>query len=121
MLRILGGPIVYLSLLGIIAGTAVGGYFLKAISSDVNTIEEQKLWYEIAAYVVWVLAALILLCVCCNLKNIRIGVGIMKATAAFIGSNPHVFLVPPCALILLMGWLAFWLYAEASLASIGML
>ena len=45
----------------------------------------------------------------------------MKATAAFIGSNPHVFLVPPLACVVLMGWLAFWLYAEASLASIGQL
>jgi hypothetical protein len=43
----------------------------------------------------------------------------MKATAAFIGSNPHVFLVPPMAIVLLMSWLAFWLYAEMSLASMG--
>jgi hypothetical protein len=121
VLRIVGGPIVYISLLGLILGTAAGGYFLREISLAPDTIEDQRQWYLIGSYVVWVLAALLLLCVCCNIKNIRIGVGIMKATAAFIGANPHVFLVPPMFIIILMGWLFFWLYAEASLASIGTL
>ena len=102
-----------------IIGTGLGGYYLYAISIAIETIEDQKKWYEVGAYAVWVLAALLLLCVCCNLKNIRIGVAIMKATAAFIGSNPHVFLVLPIAIVFLMSWLAFWLYAEASLASVG--
>ena len=123
VLRVLGGPIVYISLLAMVLGTAFGGYVLFSMSIDLtNEIPlEHREYYYYGSYAVWVIAILLLLCICCNLKNIRIGVGIMKATAAFIGSNPHVFLVPPIAIVVLMCWLAFWLYAETSLASIGTL
>ena len=40
VLRILGGPIVYISLLAMIVGTAVGGYFLYQIAGDPKTVED---------------------------------------------------------------------------------
>ena len=83
--------------------------------------DKNKKYYLYGSYAIGGLAALLLFCICCNLKNIRIGVAIMKCTAQYIGSNPQVFLVPPIFIVLLMGWLGFWLYIAASIMSIGTL
>ena len=81
--------------------------------------DKYKQYYLIGAYVVWGIAALILLCVLCNCKNIRIGVAVMKATAQFIGSTPQVFLAPPIAIIFILAWLALWVLIAVHIMSIG--
>ena len=43
----------------------------------------------------------------------------MKCTAAFIGGTPQVFLVPPLASIVVVGWLAVWLYFALHIFSVG--
>lgn len=57
-------------------------------SNAMADTEQYKLYYLYGSYAVWGLAALTLCCVCCNLKNIKIGVAIMKCTAQYIANNP---------------------------------
>jgi cell division protein FtsW (lipid II flippase) len=121
VLRLCGGPIVYASLLAMILGTAYGGFMLYQNSLGLSEADKNKKYYLYGSYAVWGLAGLLLFYVCCNLKNIRIGVAVMKCTAAFIGSNPQVFLVPPVFIVLLMGWFGVWCYIAASIMSIGKL
>ena len=54
-----------------------------------------------------------------NNKNIRIGVAVMKATAAYIGCNPHVFLVPPLACCVVLAWMALYCVIAAHIVSVG--
>ena len=58
--------------------------------------------YLYGSYAVWFIAFILLCCVLCNRKNIAIGVAVMKCTGMYIGNNPHVFLLPPLACILLL-------------------
>jgi len=43
----------------------------------------------------------------------------MKCTAAFIGGTPQVFLVPPVASVIIVGWLVIWVFIAAHIVSVG--
>lgn len=90
VLKFLGGIIIWSTIIGIILGTAFGGYMLFDTSENMNepVDEETKKYYLYGAYVVWGIGALMICCVLCNFKNIRIGIAVMKCTASFIGSTP---------------------------------
>lgn len=68
---------------------------------------------------VWGLAVILFCCICFNLKNIRIGVAVMKCTAAFIGGTPQVFLAPPISIVILLAWMFAWMAMAAFIISIG--
>lgn len=90
VLRFLGGIIIWCTIFAVIAATLVGGYLLFDTSENMNAPEEEqtKEYYLYGAYVVWGFAAILICCVLCNFKNIRIGIAVMKCTASFIGSTP---------------------------------
>jgi len=121
VLRLCGGPIIYMSILAMILGTAYGGFMLYNSSLIMAETDKYKTYYLYGSYVVWGLSVVLLCCACCNLKNIRIGVAVMKCTAAFLGGTPQVFLVPPMALVFIILWLFVWMVMSAYLVSIGTL
>jgi hypothetical protein len=49
---------------------------------------EQYPYYLYGSYAVAGFCAVLIICAVCNQKNIRIGVAVMKVTAAFIGGTP---------------------------------
>lgn len=75
--------------------------------------------YKYGAYAAWVFSAILVCCVLANNKNIRIGVAVMKCTAAYIGSTPHVFLVPPIACVVVLSWMAIYCVIAAFIISVG--
>lgn len=123
VLRIAGGPIIYLSILAIILSTAYGGYlaWLYSLAMPEETEEEQqyKMIATYASYGVWGVSAALLCCAILNSKNIRIGVAVMKCTAMFIGGTPQVFLVPPVAIVFLVAWLLVWIVMALYIFSVG--
>jgi solute carrier family 44 (choline transporter-like protein), member 2/4/5 len=119
VLRLCGGPIIYFSILAMILGTAYGGFMLFNESATMMATDEYKPYYLYGSYVVWGISAILLCCACCNLKNIRIGVAVMKCTASFLGGTPQVFLVPPLSLVFILAWLMCWLVMAAYIISIG--
>jgi hypothetical protein len=128
VLRLCGGPIIYLSLVAMILGTAYGGFMLFTTSGTMATTDAEGVvtptndnyyYYLYGSYVVWGLTGCLLCCALCNLKNIRIGVAVMKCTAAFLGGTPQVFLVPPISAAILMVWLGLWCIISLYIVSIG--
>lgn len=119
VLRFLGKPLIFFSLFAIIVGTAYGGWMLFQIGTAMADTEQYKNYYIYGSYVTWGFAGLILLCLCCNLTNIKIGIAVMEATAMFINGTPQVFLLPPLALVLILGWLGVWVIQMAYVCSIG--
>ena len=119
VLRLCGGPIIYLSILGMIAGTALGAYMLYEKSLGMADTEQYKLHYLYGSYVVAGISFVLFCCACCNSKNIRIGVAVMKCTAAFLGGNPQVFLVPPMSLAVILAWMVAYLVMAAYIVSVG--
>lgn len=68
---------------------------------------------------VWGFSALLLVCVCCNCKNIRVGIALSKCTAQFIADSPQVFFVPPIAGLIVVTWLLIWIPTGLFIASVG--
>lgn len=81
--------------------------------------DKHKAYYTYGSYAVWGVTGLLLCCILCNCKNIRIGVKVMKCTAQFIGSTPQVFLVPVLFAILLVVWLFVFVIISLYIVSIG--
>lgn len=119
VLRLCGGPIIYISLLLMIAGCGGGGYMLFQQFQILPADHQYKKYYEIGSYVVWGIGGLLLLCILCNCKNIRIGVKVMKCTAQFIGNTPQVFLIPFIFSAVLLGWLFVFIIISLFIVSIG--
>lgn len=119
VLRFFGGPIIFFSIIGIIGGTAYGGWMLYQYSLTIPEGDQYKEYYLYGSYAVAGLAGVILLCTLINCKNIRIGIAVMKCTAQFISSTPQVFIVPPLAIIFIVAWMMTWLVFALFLASVG--
>jgi len=81
VLRLCGGPMVWISIVLLIIGNIYGGFMLYQTSLDMLETDKYKNYYLYGSYVVWGLAAIMILCVLCNFKNIKIGVAVMKCTA----------------------------------------
>jgi len=88
VLRVFGGPMIWLSIIGLIGGTIYGGFLLWMTSKNMVDGEQYKEYYLYGSYVVWGISGALFLCACCNQKNIRIGIAVMKCTAQFIQGTP---------------------------------
>ena len=66
LLRLVGGLIIYSSILLMILGTAYGGYMLFETSNGMPDEDQYKQYYLIGSYVVWGIAGLLLCCVLFN-------------------------------------------------------
>lgn len=109
---------VYLSILGLIIGAVMGSYMLFQQSKVIKDTKQQE-YYKWGSYVGFGFSALLVCCVLCNFKNIRIGIAVMKCTAEFIGGTPQVFLAPPIAIVIIVGWLCFWTFMALYIVSVG--
>jgi hypothetical protein len=119
VLRLCGGPIVYLSLLLMVAGGAAGGVLLFFTGRDLSASDPYKQHYLIGSYVAWGITGLFFCCILCNFRNIKIGVSVFKCTAQFVGSTPQIFLIPPVFSILLMAWMIVFIVVSLFILSIG--
>jgi hypothetical protein len=119
VLRLCGGPIIYLSILFMILSTALGGYLLLEQARAMDAKDKYTPYYQYGSYVVFGLTFILTCCLCCNFRNIRIGVNVMKATSQFISGTSQVFLVPPVFIVFLCTWLALFLWISVHLLSIG--
>lgn len=88
-------------------------------SQTMDPENEQYPYYLYGSYVVAGITGILLICAIFNQKNIRIGVAVMKCTAAFIGGTPQVFAVPPIASVIIVAWLVLWVFIAAHIVSVG--
>ena len=100
-LRLCGGPIIYITILLTIITSGAGSFMLYEISQEMCGLkgdfkqfaqckdrDDQQPFYLYGSYVLAGVMVIFLLCAIFNQKNIRIGVAVMKCTAAFIGGTP---------------------------------
>jgi len=119
VLRLCGGPIIYCSILALIAAPGAGGYFVWDYEKTIPEDDEYKEYYLYGAYVLWGIAGALFCCVLINWKNIKIGIAVFKCTAAFMGGTPSVFLVPPVCISFVVLWLFVWFIIALYICSVG--
>lgn len=119
LLRWIVGPIVWLSIFLTIIALGGGGYFCYDRGMNLPETDKYKLHYTYGSYAVWGICAAFILCVCCNCKNIKIGIAVMKTTAAFIKDTPQIFLLPPIFGLLSLVWVIVWMITAVYIGSVG--
>lgn len=119
VLRCIGGPIIYITILALIAAPAAGGYFVWDYEKTIPDSDQYKEYYEYGAYTLWGIAGVLLCCVLINWRNIKIGIAIFKCTAAFMGGTPQIFLVPPLCIAVVTLWLFVWIVVALYICSVG--
>ena len=98
IIRFFGGPLIWSSILLIIGGTAYGANLLY-LEAGRKVGTEYHQYYLYVLYAAIALAVIELICVCCNLKNIQIGLAVLQCTAMFINGTPQVFILPFVAIV----------------------
>lgn len=109
-MRCCGGFIIWsMILLTILSLCAGGGYCWWIRAKRYTPADEPVYKYlAIASYVLWGLAGLVFIAMCCCCGAIKIGIAVMKATAKFIGENLRIFLLPFSSYVILFIWLGAW-------------
>lgn len=105
-----------------IAMICLGGFLFYNYMTMVNKTEirqEQASGFLTAALIVWGFAALFLCMIFCSWKRVELAATIIQATADYITDVKRVTLVPLLEFLMLIGFLAWWMYSGAYLFSTG--
>ena len=120
IIRCIGGAIIYLSLLLILACFVGGGlYVMEYAKVNIADDDPYKQYANYAAYVLFGLAALELVCVCCCWKAIKIAVAVYKTTAQYVASNLRILVLPLFSWVILGIWGLTWLFCAVHVYSVG--
>jgi len=88
LLRWIVAPVVWGSIFATVGLMGYGGYMLFDIGTKLPEQDEYKMYYTYGSYVVWGILALLIIFLCCNCRNIKIGIAVMKTTADFLKDTP---------------------------------
>ena len=81
LIRLLGAIIVWLSIILLQIALIGGGAYVYIQHEEYPEESDYRDWVKYAAYGIWGVAGLYLLCVCCCWNTIRIGIAVYQTTA----------------------------------------
>jgi len=129
------GVLVWLSILALIAGCIGFGVYLF---SHANYLKKQNssttaqdsgstgttstatiTTLKVFAYILWALAGITVLLVCCLYKKIKLTIGILKAAADYVKATWTSLLVPIGMIIVLSALYVYWIFTAVYLYSCG--
>lgn len=119
VIRCIGGLIIYVFLLVLLACLGFGGLYVKTMADQRDDADSYKDYMTWGAYALWVLAGIELLCICCCWSAIKIAIAVYKTTAQYVAANLRVLVLPLLSWILLVVWFTVWIYCAVHVASIG--
>jgi len=83
---------------------------------DVNS-EELRIVLEILAYVLWVLAFIYCIAVCCLTNRIRLAIAVNKVASVFVVQTPTILVLPAVQALVAGLWTLVWGLSAAFLLS----
>jgi len=95
--------------IGVIKPICTNGYEVAS--------EELRIVLEILAYVLWVLALLYAIAVCCLTDRIRLAIAVNKVASVFVVDTPRILVLPIIQAIFAGGWTLIWCLSAAFLLS----
>lgn len=119
VIRILGGPIIYISIFIILLGLAYAGFYCFNYSTNYEETDNMYKAYLYGSYVIWGLDACLVCCICCYRQALRLAISIFQVTADFISNTMRVLFVPPLFFVLVVAWFVAWTYSAAWVWSVG--
>lgn len=119
LIRCMGAVIVWLSIILLQLSLIAGGAYVYMQSDEYPEESDYRDWVKYAAYGIWGVAGLFLVCICCCWNAIRIGIAVYQTTAEYVSKNLRIFFLPMVAYIVAGLWLTIWLVSFIYVFSIG--
>lgn len=119
LIRLLGGLIVWLSIILIQVSLIAGGAYVYSRADTYEPESSYRDYVKYAAYAIWGVAALYLLCVCCCWNAIRLGIAVYKTTAQYVTKNLRIFFLPLGAYLFAGIWFGLWMVSAIHVFSVG--
>ena len=67
----------------------------------------------------WILAGVFLLILCCCWSRIQLGTAIVQASSDFVANTPSILLLPLFFFIIVGAWVVFWVISAIYVYSVG--
>jgi len=119
LIRFMGAVLVWLSIILVQLSLIAAGIFTFFQARNYEDGSDNNKWLKISAYVIWGVAGLYLICICCCWNAIRIGIAVYQTTAEYIAKNMRIFLLPLVTYIVAGSWFAIWLASFVFIFSVG--
>ena len=119
LMRLLSGLIIWGFIATVILCTILGGYFVHTYAATREENDSYNTWLQYAAYVIWGLAALEFLCVCCCRQAISLAIAVYKTAAQYVGDNLKVLFIPLMSWFVLGLWSFIWIASAIFVFSVG--
>jgi hypothetical protein len=119
LLRWIAKPILYLSFVLIVALLIGGGFYAFFTNVQYLSGDHTKEVMKGMGVLLWILAALAVLILCCCWSRIQLGAAIVQAASDYVASSPSVFLVPFIFFFVSCAWIVFWVVSAVFVYSVG--
>jgi hypothetical protein len=70
-----------------------------------------------SSFVIWALGVIWIIVILCMVSRIRLAIALNKVAAVFLGTNPHILLVPIVQAVVAIVWVTIWLFGASYLLS----
>mmetsp|Transcript_59842 Transcript_59842/g.142551 ORF Transcript_59842/g.142551 Transcript_59842/m.142551 type:complete len:923 (-) Transcript_59842:163-2931(-) len=95
--------------LGVLRGECINGYEVES--------EDMRKALEICAYIIWAIAGIWVIFICCMYKRIKLAIAINKVAAQFVYNTPSVLFVPVIQGLIAVIWIILWAFCASFLLS----
>lgn len=95
--------------IGVIRPVCSGGY-------DIDS-EELRIALEVISYILWVLAAIYAIAVCCLTDRIKLAIAVNKVASVFVVQTPRILILPGIQVLFAGAWTLVWCLSAAFLLS----
>jgi hypothetical protein len=120
VMRCIGGGLIWLMIIISEVALILAGLYCWMIQKRFGPEDENtRLGIQIASYVLWAIAAILLIMTLCCCNAIRVGIAVMKTTAKFIAENMRIFFLPAISYVFIFVWCLLWFFGALYIYTIG--
>lgn len=119
LLRWAAKPLIYISFVVIFILLVGGGFYCFFSYTRYELGDHTRDVMMGMGVLLWILAALFLIVLCCCWSRIQLGAAIVEASSDFVASTPSVFFVPLVFFVIIAGWVVFWIISAIWVYSVG--
>jgi solute carrier family 44 (choline transporter-like protein), member 2/4/5 len=119
LLRWFAKPLIYISFVLIFVLLVGGGFYVYFLASRYMEGDNTVKVMHGMGVLLWILAGLFALILCCCWSRIQLGTAIIEAASDFVANTPSILLVPFAFFFIVGAWVVFWVISAIFVYSVG--
>lgn len=119
LLRWFAKPLIYISMVAIVVLLVGGGFYVYFISTRYEEGDNTRKAMQGMGILLWILAGIYFLILCCCWSRIKLGTAIMVAASDFVADTPSILFVPLIFFVVTGAWVIWWIISAVYVYSVG--